>query len=581
VQALLRAGLFALFTAAVGFTLALATAESRNVGSAQPAAGLRAVGETLKITNPLFVAQSDASSGLAGDTLYPGGGGGGIPNGYDMGDVQVGAPFTRFVSAQGGFLPYTYEIAPLLGSAANVGGPGIPPIIPALDRTGKLSGLITEFTGSSLRYYISVTDFIGTSPSGLFKFNLIPTGQAHRFAVSQLPAADLAHNYFTNFETIGGQGAVSFSVTAGSIRAAGNAVEKLETLGLALSSDGTLYGRPLVQGDISFTLRGLDGAGVPALNRQGSAVDSTFLVQVANNTAASSELAGFSCQINGSLSKLGADTFSYSGLLDTKGDTAAVLAGSPFVVRVNGAKFSGTFDDKGKVQASIEGGGLLKASYSPQSGSLQIKLSGVDLTTPLGAASFTTRTTQNVVLLVEAGALRASEVLTAKVRVGGSRYQLDYALGKRGASSAGAFQIISVGGSDNKAGDGTRWKARFIAVPRGIDGATAADAISNGGSVTMRLGFDFQQTVDVALKSVRLEFKATDKDPGIFRLLLDPERFIHRLETNVLTETDTGISPATGALDPLGVFPLGMDLTGFRGETGRIIAPNRNRWIQR
>jgi hypothetical protein len=577
----LRAVLFAAFTAALGFTFALATMETASRGSGmQPAATSRSVGETLKINNPFFVSQGSADAGLAGDPLFPLGGNQSSGNGYDLGDIEVQKPFKRYISATGGFLPYTYGIEPLLGSD-NVGGPVIPPIVPDIDRAGVLSGLVPNFAGSLLRYTISVTDFIGTEVDGLFKLNLIPQNQAFRFAISQLPRAEQAHTYYTNFDTIGNTGAVEYKVVPETLRVGTLAVASLETLGLSLSPDGILYGRPLISGTVTFTVAAFD-AGLSADDRTGTVKGQAVSVQIAQNAVASTELAAQSCQVRGSVSATGEDSFSYTGLLDAKGDIAASLAGSPFVVRINGAAFSGTFDDKGRVQGE-SAGGQLKASFSPKTGRLQIKLKNIDLATALQAGSLQNKTMQNLVLVVEVGALRTTEVLSTDVRVGGGRFQMNYALGRQGIASTGAFQVISATGQDAKLDGepGDRWLVRFLAVPRGIDGKPASDVVSAGGSVTMRIGFTYQQAVSVALKSVRLEFKATGDDVGIFRLLLDPKKFVHRLETNILTESQTGIPAAFDALDPLGVFPLGMDFTGFKGETGKIIAPNRSRWIHR
>jgi hypothetical protein len=138
---------------------------------------------------------------------------------------------------------------------------------------------------------------------------------------------------------------------------------------------------------------------------------------------------------------------------------------------------------------------------------------------------------------------------------------------------------------------GDRWIVRFYGVP-GQDIAattttttttapaapTASSVISSGTSVTIEIG-DFSQQVTVAKQSVRFGFKSTGTTPGIFRLLMDPVKFVHRIETNILSVDDTSIPAAITTKDST-VFPLRMSVTGFTGDSGRVIAPNRSRWQQ-
>jgi hypothetical protein len=119
---------------------------------------------------------------------------------------------------------------------------------------------------------------------------------------------------------------------------------------------------------------------------------------------------------------------------------------------------------------------------------------------------------------------------------------------------------------------------RFIGVPRAIE--TRPD-ISGTSSATVRIGGTFEQTLKLSLKKVRQEFKATNKDPGVWQFLLDPKRYVHRLQTNILTtDSDTAIPIATGNSTP-DLFSLGLDIQGLTGEAGRVIVPNRDRWAQR
>ncbi len=166
---------------------------------------------------------------------------------------------------------------------------------------------------------------------------------------------------------------------------------------------------------------------------------------------------------------------------------------------------------------------------------------------------------------------------------------------------AGGFQILNVQGTDLQFFDGTKgdpredgdqWYVRFIGVPRyGIDsGATTAFPVrvaSQGpmqtGSVsaTVRIADDFSQTVTATILSNRLRFKAASHFvDGIYDLALDGTHFVHVMHTNVLTSDETGMPQAITQKN-LSIFKLGLDVTGYSGENGRVIAPNGFVWQQR
>ena len=577
----------AVFAAALSFSLALATSGSRGAPSpaAGPTAQSRFVGQPLRFTNPFFVAGTDPTFPLAGDPEFPQGGNlTDDPDGFDLGDVSFGNPLVRYFSVAGGYLPYTFTLRPLLSGSA------LASALPAVSRNGKLTGIIAPLAGSALRFTVDLTDFIATQRTGIFKLNLFPQVTNFRFAHSQLPLAQLGNSYYTNIEALGGQPPVRFDVLPYSITAQG-AVARLEDVGLTLSPDGTLTGRPLVAAPISFIVRASDVNANAALSRMGGAYDQRFTINVEQNAIATTELASSACQVRGNTVTVGGDSFTYSGVLDGKGDIAPSLAGSPFVLRVGGAGFTGSFDAKGKIKTGFGAKGKMSVNFAPSSGRFKVKLSGADLNAALGAAAFTGGVNQNVVIALEIGVLRTCEVLTLPAVVRGSKYQLSYRLGgKKGVSAGGAFQILSVSGADAMLNSepGDRWIVRFLGVPRGIDGVPD---VSGASSATVRIGASFSQTVTVAMKQVRLEFKTTSAVPGIFQLLLDPKKFVHRLQTNVLTEAnDTGIPAAAETNDPAlpqearalpALFSLGVDFKGLSGENGRVIIPARTTWTQR
>ncbi|MFH0939164.1 MAG: hypothetical protein V1899_07785 [Planctomycetota bacterium] len=581
----------AVFCAALGFSLALATSESRDTDNAVagPVAQSRFVGQPMRFTNSFFVAGTNPAFSLASDSEFPQGGDVKTdPDGFDLGDASFGNPLVRYFSAAGGYLPYTFMLKPLLS------GSMIPVSLPMVSRSGKLTGIIAPMVGSVLRFAVELTDFVATQRTGIFKLNLFPQITNFRFAHSQLPTAQLGNSYYTNIEALGGQPPVRFDVLPGSISAQGG-VSCLEDVGLSLSSDGTLIGRPLVAVPIKFTVRASDATANTALARMGDTFDQQFTIPVEANTIITTELAATVCKIYGHTISAGADGFTYSGVLDGKGDIAPSLAGSTFTLRVGSASFTGSFDAKGK-SFNVKGESLgaqskFAVSFSPRSGRFRVKIRDANLNAALGATNFKSGIKQNVVIALEIGALRTCEVLTIAPVVRGEHYRLNYKLGgKESVSACGAFQILSVCGVDAKANGltGDRWLVRFLGVPRGIDGTLDVASASN---VTVRIGAVFSQSVNVALKQVRLEFKATSKDRGIFQLFLNPESFIHRFQTNFLTKAnDTGIPAASETNDAAlelkeraqpALFPLGVDFKGFSGENGRVIIPARKTWSQR
>ena len=576
--------LLSAFLAALGFSYALATSAAGRgpqAPRARAAAGNRNVTQPLRFTNPFLVAGTDSSFALAGDPLFPQGGDAqDDPDGFDLGDATLGTSVLRYINAAGGFLPYEFSLRPVLGSQ-NIGGSPVPPSLPAIDATGKLTGDISPLAGSVLRFSIDLTDFIATQRIGIFKLNLFPAVSAFRIAQSQLPFGVLGQAYYTNISTIGGGPDVQFEVVPFSILVNNQPVAELRDIGLNLAPDGTLIGRPLAAGAIGFTVHARDAANNLALSRNGTQTGQRFIFNVESNAVATTEVLATSCAIRGTLEGTDSDSFKYAGILDAKGEIGPTLAGTPFVLRVGGASFSGTLDEKGRVKEKIGAKGKFTVSYSAAMGRLKIGITKTNLAAAVGAGAITTN--GNVAIGMELGAVRTCDLLGMAAGVRGARYQMGYTLGgRKGSSPCGGFQIVSVHGSDGKVDGetGDRWLVRFLGVPRMLDGKAPGDAVSSTSSVTIRIGDSFSQTVSVGLKSVRLEFKATSLDPGIFRLLLDPKKFLHRLETNVLASDATSVPPAFESKDPA-LFRLGMDFSGYSGENGRVIVPNRTTWTQR
>jgi len=577
--------------AAVCFSYALATP------AAPPAAPCRASAaqsrfavQLLRFTTPFLAAGSDFAFAQGGNVKDD-------PQGFDLGDACAAGSILRYITGAGGYLPYTFTLKPLLGSQSNGTG-AAPASLPSLSPAGILNGNMPADVSAFLRFNVQLSDVIGTQRLGTFRVNVVPRSPTlFRFAHDKLATAQLANSYFTNIETVGHAG--SFSAVTGSVTVAGTGggtFNQLEDVGLALAPDGVLFGRPTKTGDITFKAHAAasDNPGLVAKSRAGLNDDQQFTITVEQSVPLTSELLATQCAIRGNRVVGGTDTFSYAGCLDTRGATAARLAGSPFQLRIGRSQvFSGTLDDKGRIKPApkpkgAKSAGLsLAVKLSPASNRLTIKLSGASLAAALGIAETEAidKTFRTVVIGLDIGLFRTTEVLKMETRApGAASFRLDYALGRRGFSRAGGCQIVSVTGKDSMPvadPTGDRWLVRVLSLP-GQDAetaATASAAVLAATSPTVDIG-DFSQKPSLTKQSVRLVFKATGKDTGLYRMWLDPMHFVHKLETNVIGVTESGIPAAITTKEPT-VFPFGLSFTGFNGQTGRIIAPNRSAWKQR
>jgi hypothetical protein len=614
----------ACFTAALGFTFALATTPDASVAAARAAhkAGSRAAIEPLRFTNPFLLIGTNPG---ADPLFFPTGGATTTdPQGFDLGDVSPNTDITRYVTATGGYLPYRFAAQslpdPLAGSNA------VPFAVPLRLPFGKMSTHVPETTGA-LRFSVLLSDFINTTRVGTFKMNVVNLGvDTLRFAQDRLPTAQQGRTYFTSLETVGGTGGVTFSVAEVTVN--GATVARLEDTGLSLSSDGTLFGRPTPANDIKFTVLAHDIAGHSAKSRDGNAINQAFTITMEKGLPVSTEVAAVTATVRGNVlidgtTFIANDSLTYSGYMDPKSETAATLAGTTFTLRIGRAGspgegiLTGTFDAKGKVRKTIAASptnkkGQLSVSYSPVNGRFTLKASGISLGTALGATSsvFTDVSYQPLILGFEIGNYRTTEVLQTQTKVRSGHFAMDYALGKRGFSRAGAMQVLSVRGTDSKVvsdNGGTSWLIKALGVPAqdspaaagtgttGTTGTTttttttttpkssftaptASATILAGTSATIEVG-EYSQQITLALKSVRLEFKATSKDHGIYQVLLDPKKFVHRIQTNNLTLDDTGIPQAFSTKLPA-LLPVGIVIPNFIGHTGRVIVPDRGVWVQ-
>lgn len=601
--------------AVLGFSISLATtpppdSAPQNQAVLRAAVAPRAVGTPLRFTNPFVLAGSDPA--------FPSGGHTSEPQGFDLGDVNSGISYTRYLNAAGGFLPYTFRTRPNFDFLA-FGISTIPEV--TLYGNGKITDTINVLQGSTptttaARFSATVTDFLGTQRTGVFRVSVvpIPVAPTMRFAQDQLPVARLGEPYFTNLQVLAAPESGALPLTysvVGLTSLKPNAV--LEDFGLTLTPDGLLYGRPI--GDrtgtaqaylLGITVRATNKSGTNlALARDGSKFDQDFLLIVLDNTQAVSEVMATSCNFSLDIAKSNADSMTYQAVLDPKGENAFSLAGTPFTARIGRNVFSGTFDAKGKVKVPLKSGSTsstFEVNVSPQRSTLSMKIKNADLGAGINLPSAAAPATQRVVFCFEFKNFRTCDVLEMPVKVRGKKKSVEYKLGVKleglsklikpvkGAAGAGGFQVLNVIGADRRLNgeEGDQWYVRWMGVPRFLTDKNAISAFpvnepGIGGSQSktvmakIRIGDSFEQDVQATIKSTRARFTAKGTDPGVYSLILDGKTFVHSLITNVLTEGDTGI-PQASQSKALTIFRFGMDIPNFSGETGRVIAPNNSQW---
>ncbi len=584
---LVRGLALSLVLAAVGFCYATATAPSvdsrgfEQAGNAQP----RIVGSSnLRFLNPLLA-----------DNAFPN------PDDFEIGDACYGTVLTRYLSAAGGMRGFSFLATGVSASviAANSSL--------ALGASGCLMGSVAFGTPSPLIIEASVSDATGTTVqtlSGRFFLNLFVCGpNDFRFAMDRINNGVLGQNYIAKLETLGGNVPVVFSVVDGTLTVNGVArgISGLEAIGLTLAEDGTIFGRPLEVGAVQFTARAIDGLKRVAAPRTGAGQDQVITFNVEDTRITSTDYATLSCSVKGDTGKANKDTIKFAGLINIPGvspNTTPLpfvrsLNGTAFTFRLAGATFEGRFNEKGQVVNQRGGpvifadGARLKASVNSRSGQLRGSISKANLSRPLQAANITEGGTKRVGMgTVLCSAILGADMIEFATRRSGSKYRLDYKLGKIGRPLGGAFQLLSCKGTDRRtiSGDeGDIWDAKFLIIPRfGIDANPGLDALAALG---VRIGTRFDQRISSqALSSskggkVKLSVpKAKTLGAIVTKFSLDPVKFVGTLQTNPLSTFVTGLPQARNSRGiTLSYFDIGIDLdrTGanadFIGEYGRKI----------
>jgi hypothetical protein len=536
-----RAVLMGLLFALVGFSYAIATSSSRAVSDD---AGSRIVGSApLRFTNPLV---------------------GGV---RDLGIAATGSAVTRYARATGGVRPYKFTSSgtPSLASAIATSNAQLELLL-----NGCLSGSLGNLPAGALTFNITVTDSKGTQPNSvteLFRLTLDNSG-VFKFAQSQLSEGVQFQPYFDKLEVINGNTPITFS--ASTITLNGVAQTSMEAVGLSLSStDGQVFGKPIVSGTLSFLARAVDARGNAALNTAGTAANQTVTITLTSGITVGSDVVITKATVK--LSAAGKESIDISGMINLAGRRVSDFSGESIEVRIGGYDSSDVatiaaarFDAKGKL-SSAKGTktDVIKASISSK-GQLKIKISKATIAARLGTVS---GATANLAVGIKVGDMIASAAfLQFSIKGTAPKQSLSYSIGKN-SDPGGEFILTKVQGKDTKGGTTTAFKIDFLALAPGNTN------YGNPTSASVAIGDNFTDSVTVETNGTKV--KNTDKPAKtaaeVLKLTADGAKGKGSVTTGPLSPASTnimqaGTSTATGRFLAMGLTFIRAGVATYQGE---------------
>jgi len=523
--------------ALAGFSFALATSDSRSAEFAARAQS-RIVGTGLRFTNPFLLPGQDSEFPSGGDVAND-------PDGFDLGDAVFGSQIVRYLTAANGVSPYIFSSPDLSAGSGLV-----------LDSDGKLTGAVPVGSSSPAKFTGRVDDTSGLRRTGRFVLNVLAQSAAtFRFAHDRLSSAQVGQDYITNIEVLNTGSGTVFSVASGSITFNGAAVANLEAVGLRLFPDGTIAGRPLNSGTLTFTANATR-QGVQALDRSGTRIGQPLTISIAPRNSVQSVLAVNSSTIR--LGKPGRDSLAMQLFVNSDGLRQEDFANQEFILRVGNRVFRGALNQRGQINTRF-----FKATFAALKGSLKLTITREDLSdlfTPVPTSG-----THDVVIQLQIGqSFLGTDVIRYNVRARRTNTQLQYRLNKD-TPLGGLFQITSLVAADFF--EGTAFKARFLIAPvrsSNVSFGTATDA-------TVHIGQGFNQTLRL------FNNRGSFPPDGVRRININPRTKIGQIETYPLTQSQTGVPPAPQSGGRLQTFLLGLELGTttqlFFGEASRRIFP--------
>jgi len=543
-----RAALLGVLFAMVGFSYAIAT--TSGVSESGPGVAARAFSTNpLHFTNPL----------VSGDR--------------DLGDILgSGVGFVRWAHAAGGVPPYKFvstqgkPTSPLV--ALSKLNPSI--LIGDVFLKGEVFGTIAPqkfLPAGPVRFQIELTDSsssnngAGNTVIEFFRLTVVNTTQ-FRFAADSVPDAVQFRPYQTSVPVLNGVGTKTFTVT--NIKVNGNAKTSFETdVGLSISKgDGTIFGKPIVSGTVTFNVNATDSTNKSALSRSGAIGGQPITLTIADNNVVSSDVLATAISVKFDTAVGGKDSISYSGIASLNGQSVSKLGGSQVTLRIAGyttpntPATPATLDLKGKIvkvdaAAKNKNAPTLKAGISAKSVKVQVgkesfgKNGFIGTVTPNGVAL--------AVSLQVGSAIIGTEVLNFDVKIKDTKVQLTYKLGKN-VATGGNFLVTTVSGKDDTKATNNQvfdsWKVGFVGQ------APAGGNIDAAKSAEVEIGRTFADATglgDVKNGKVSSNVKPASPDGKVTKFSFDNTKG----KGSVTTGFIAGNSASAAA------FPSGV--TGFTG----------------
>lgn len=491
--------------ALIGFSAALATSKTSSETNSQGSVIARSVGTGLKFSNPFLLPGQDAEYPSGGSTASD-------PSGFDLGDAYYGSTIVRYLTALNGVQPYTFTSSTIGTTSLNLGA------------AGRVFGAIPAAAGSSVKFNATVTDAANVSRIGRFRIGTFSSSSGmFRFAHDRLSEAKVGMDYITNIEVLGGDATTTFSIVPGSPVFNGVLLTDMESIGLRLFNDGTISGRPLQSGTLTFTARAQKSSGATANNRANTAPDQPLAINIAALDTVESVLGTFASTITGNSSRPGRDVFSYTAFVNTNGLRTFDFAGATFTLRLSGKTFTTTLDSFGQSRF-----GDVRVALASRTGILRVSLRNQNFATLFG--SLPDQSKKIVVVQIQLGEkFLGTEPVNYSVVNRNGRFRLIYGL-NRSRQVGGLFQIVSTRARDSF--DGTAFLTKFL-ISQVPD--SSSQSFGSAGDAVINIGPKFSQDVPLFNGS------GIYAPPGISAVKIKSTQKVGQIATYPLSESQTGI----------------------------------------
>lgn len=556
--------------AMVGFSYAVATSGPAIMGGY---AAARSVGSsTLRFTNPL------ASDGTR-----------------DLGDAVAGSALVRYVRAAGGVPPYSFSSTNLTTRLASASANSTLSLLSnglLTTASGTGTGTIGTLT-KNLSFDVTVVDSFGTNPNKStepFTIFLV-TYTDFRIVVATLPDTDQFRSYVSDIPTANGKLPITFSAPT-DVKVNGTATTNglLEDVGLSLATDGTIFGKAIKSGSITFTAKAKDATGASAKSRDGLSTGQLMTLVVVANTTVSSDILTQAISVKLDTADGGKDSIKFAGLANLNGKAISTLSGQTIELHLGGYTSPNTtatpakLDDKGKVtKVSKANASKTAPTFTGtvnSKGQVKITIGKESIGTVLGSLTSAIKT---MAVEVKIGnAIVGSEVLMFNVKSKGTKSTLTYKM-NAADNLAGAFYITGVKGKDDTKGTtaADSWKVAFVGFTPG------GSALTGATSGVVSIGKSFSDAITVTESKNKVKSAKSDKAADtVLALALDGTNGKGSVTTDFLTSTTTDIKEAGSSVGSSSIFAMNVALTKgsttlFAGEGSISIFPKTSNWSEK